>query len=182
MRRLPAALLCAALLAVLSGQIAAQVPFSPDDWPQWRGPNRDGISLEQGLLKEWPKEGPPVLWQVDTVGVGYSSLAVKDGRIFTQGDLDGVEHIICLDAKDGSTLWAVQPGPVAQLLDDADRQRVQAARQEQRRQDRRGRSPRPLRLGLESSTTSRPAATRAARAAAGRPRCSSSSTRTPTAI
>jgi outer membrane protein assembly factor BamB len=97
--------------------LAAQVPSGPGDWPQWRGPNRDGISLDKGLLREWPKDGPPVVWQVDAVGVGYSSIAVKDGRIFTQGDLDGVEHIICIDAKDGSTLWSVQPAPVAQLLE-----------------------------------------------------------------
>jgi outer membrane protein assembly factor BamB len=100
-----------------AGQMAqAQVPFKPGDWPQWRGPNRDGISTETGLLKEWPKEGPKVLWQVDSVGIGYSSLAIKEGRIFTQGDLDGVEHIMALSAADGKTLWAVQPGPVISLL------------------------------------------------------------------
>ena len=86
------------------------------DWPQWRGPNRDGCSTETGLLKQWPDSGPKVVWQVDSVGVGYSSLAIQDGRIFTQGDLDGVEHIICLSAKDGATLWAVQPEPVKQAL------------------------------------------------------------------
>ncbi|MGE5192580.1 MAG: PQQ-binding-like beta-propeller repeat protein [Deltaproteobacteria bacterium] len=107
------------VLILLAGHLAfAQVPSKPGDWPQWRGPNRDGVSLETGLLKEWPKEGPKVVWQVDSVGVGYSSLAVKDGRIFTQGDLDGVEHIIALSAADGKTLWAVQPGPVVSLLAD----------------------------------------------------------------
>ena len=86
------------------------------DWPQWRGPNRDGCSTETGLLKQWPDGGPKVVWQVDSVGVGYSSVAIKGDRIFTQGDLDGVEHIICLSAKDGATLWAVQPEPVRQSL------------------------------------------------------------------
>ena len=104
-------------LLLLTAIVSGQVPSGNGDWPQWRGPNRDGISTDKGLLKEWPKEGPAKLWQVDSVGVGYSSIAVKDGRIFTQGDLNGVEHIIALDAKDGNTLWAVQPGPVAQLLD-----------------------------------------------------------------
>ena len=61
----------------------AQVPFGPDDWPQWRGPNRDGISSDKGLLREWPADGPEVLWHVDSVGVSYSSIAIKDGRIFT---------------------------------------------------------------------------------------------------
>jgi len=104
-------------LLLLSAVTLGQVPSGDGDWPQWRGPNRDGISSDKGLLKEWPKEGPAKLWQVDSVGVGYSSIAVKDGRIFTQGDLNGIEHIIALDAKDGHTLWAVQPGPVAELLD-----------------------------------------------------------------
>ncbi|MDB5337979.1 MAG: hypothetical protein JWN70_3598 [Planctomycetaceae bacterium] len=95
----------------------AQVPSKAGDWPQWRGPNRDGISLDTGLLKEWPKEGPAVVWQVNSVGVGYSSIAVKDGRIITQGDVNGVEHIVALDVKDGKTLWSVQPGPLLSLLD-----------------------------------------------------------------
>ena len=101
---------------LLSAVASSQVPAGPGDWPQWRGPNRDGVSLDKGLLKEWPAAGPRVLWQVDSVGVAYSSIAVKDGRIFTQGDLDGVEHIIALDAKNGTTVWAVQPAPIAQLL------------------------------------------------------------------
>ena len=106
-------------LALIDSPAAvAQVASEPGDWPQWRGPNRDGISLDTGLLKEWPEEGPAVLWQVDSVGVSYSSIAVVDGRIFTQGDLDGIEHIICLDAKDGSVLWAVQPAPLVTLLEE----------------------------------------------------------------
>lgn len=110
--------LAAVAAILLAGTVMAQVPAKPGDWPQWRGPNRDGISLETGLLREWPKDGPNVVWQVDSVGIGYSSLAVKDGRIFTQGDLDGVEHIIAINAADGKTLWAVQPGPVKSLLAD----------------------------------------------------------------
>src|SRR3954463_9199567 len=111
------------LLSLAAGMLAAQVAFAqvpskPGDWPQWRGPNRDGISTETGLLREWPEAGPKVLWQGDTVGVGYSSLAGQDGRIFTQGDIDGVEHFIALNAVDGKTLWAVQPGPAKSLLAD----------------------------------------------------------------
>lgn len=104
------ALLCSALL--LSFSLTARA----EDWPQWRGPQRTGVSPETGLLKEWPEKGPDVVWQVDNVGVGYSSLAVKDGRVITQGDLDGVEHIIAYDEKTGKLLWAVQPEPVAAAL------------------------------------------------------------------
>ena len=112
---------CLAIVAagLLAANVAsAQVSSKPGDWPQWRGPNRDGISVETGLLREWPEGGPKELWQIDSVGVGYSSIALKDGRIFTQGDLDGVEHVIALDANTGKTLWAVQPGPTRSLLAD----------------------------------------------------------------
>ena len=88
------------------------------DWTQWRGPNREGISSETGLLKQWPESGPKVVWQVDTVGVGYSSPSIKGGKIFTQGDLHGVEHAICLNAEDGRVLWAVQPEPVGKALEE----------------------------------------------------------------
>lgn len=90
---------------------------SPGIWPQWRGPNRTDLSTEKGLLTEWPKDGPKVLWKTENVGVGYSTLAIADGRIITQGDLDGVEHIIALSEKDGSLLWAAQPRPVIEALE-----------------------------------------------------------------
>ncbi|MFT5121891.1 MAG: outer membrane protein assembly factor BamB/Ca2+-binding EF-hand superfamily protein [Verrucomicrobiales bacterium] len=87
-----------------------------EDWPQWRGPDADGISKETGLLKQWPEGGPKVVWEVDTVGVGYSSVSTSRGRLWTQGDLNGVEHTICLDEKTGKLLWAAQPGPIAEVL------------------------------------------------------------------
>ena len=99
-----------ALLLMVPAAAAAQ------EWPQWRGPNRDGVSAETGLLKEWPGGTPKLLWQHDQVGVGYSSLSVKGGRLYTQGDLQGVEHVICLNAEDGRIVWAVQPEPVAGRL------------------------------------------------------------------
>ena len=107
----------AVLALVVAARASAQVPSGPGEWPQWRGPQRDGISAETGLLKQWPKEGPKVAWQVESVGVGYSAISIKDGRIFTQGDLDGVEHVIALDLKDGRLLWAVRPEGAARWLD-----------------------------------------------------------------
>lgn len=88
------------------------------DWPQWRGPNRDAVSHETGLLKTWPKAGPKVAWKVENAGVGYSSVSVKDGRVITQGDIDGIEHVIAFSEKDGKLLWAVQPAPVGKALDE----------------------------------------------------------------
>src|SRR4051812_5922207 len=68
------------------GAGAGTVPGAlPGEWPQWRGPNRDGKSPETGLLKEWPKGGPPLAWKIKGVGVGYSSLAVMGGHVFTVG-------------------------------------------------------------------------------------------------
>ena len=55
------------------------------DWPQWRGPRRDGISAETGLLASWPKEGPRQLWTVNGLGEGYSTVSVAGGRAYTQG-------------------------------------------------------------------------------------------------
>lgn len=108
---------CVTVLTLLAVGSVASAQKS-GSWPQWRGPNRDGVSTEKGLLKAWPEDGPKVAWKIDSVGVGYSSLAVSDGRIFTQGDIDGVEHIICINAKDGKVLWAVQPEPVANGLSE----------------------------------------------------------------
>jgi hypothetical protein len=56
----------------LSILVAATGALSADDWPQWRGPNRDGISRETGLLKEWPQAGPKLLWKATVMGSGYS--------------------------------------------------------------------------------------------------------------
>ena len=97
--------------------LATAAVAQAQDWPQWRGAKRDGINPETGLLKQWPAGGPKIVWQVETVGVGYSAISIKDGRIFTQGDLDGVEHVIALDAKDGKVLWAVRPEGAARWLD-----------------------------------------------------------------
>ena len=82
------------------------------DWPRWRGPNADGISQETGLLREWPADGPKVVWEVETVGEGYSTVSVVGDRIYTQGNVDGIEKTIALNAADGSVVWAVQPEPL----------------------------------------------------------------------
>ena len=77
---------------------------STTDWPQWRGPRRDGVSRETGLRTDWPPEGPPVLWQAK-IGPGYSSLAVADGRVVTMFQDGDNEVIICWDARKGDEKW-----------------------------------------------------------------------------
>ena len=98
--------LCSSMIVFAAALIASAA--KPGDWPQWRGPNRDGASAETGLLKEWPEDGPKVVWQVDNVGAAYSTVSIADGRIFTQGNVEGESKILCLDEKDGKTLWSVK--------------------------------------------------------------------------
>ena len=70
-----------AILQVAINFSIVAVPLQANDWPQWRGPQRNGISQETGLLKEWPKEGPKLLWKVADIGSGYSTPAViKDPK------------------------------------------------------------------------------------------------------
>ena len=80
------------------------------DWPQWRGPNRDGVSAETGLLKEWPKGGPPLAWKATGLGAGYSSVSVAAGRLFTMGEIAGASSVIALDEKTGKLLWSAKVG------------------------------------------------------------------------
>ncbi len=74
------------------------------DWPQWRGPHGDGMSRETDWQASFPDSGPSVLWSVD-VGLGYASVAVADGRVYTAGWRDGKDTVYCLDAKSGKIIW-----------------------------------------------------------------------------
>jgi outer membrane protein assembly factor BamB len=62
--------------------ILGSIDAFADDWPQWRGPQRDGISQETGLLKEWPADGPKLVWKVTDIGAGYSTPSVVSGRLY----------------------------------------------------------------------------------------------------
>jgi outer membrane protein assembly factor BamB len=75
-----------------------------DDWPQWRGPQRNGISAEKGWLEKWPDNEPPKAWKA-SVGLGFSSFVVADGRVFTMGHADGQDTVWCFDAEKGKVLW-----------------------------------------------------------------------------
>lgn len=76
----------------------------PTDWPQFLGPQRNGISPETGLLNQWPSAGPKVLWQVPG-GVGMSGIAVRDGRIATLVQRDEKQWLVCHDAQTGKPVW-----------------------------------------------------------------------------
>jgi outer membrane protein assembly factor BamB len=75
-----------------------------DDWPQFLGPNRTGISSERGLLDKWPAAGPKEVWRA-TGGVGLAGLAVSRGRLVTLVQKDGKQWVIALDAKSGKLQW-----------------------------------------------------------------------------
>jgi outer membrane protein assembly factor BamB len=83
-----------------------------NDWPQWRGPDRNGISKETGLLKQWPKDGPKLRWKITGLGNGYSTPAVAGGRIYLQSDRGNDEFAIALDEKDGKEVWSAHIGKV----------------------------------------------------------------------
>jgi outer membrane protein assembly factor BamB len=90
-----------------------EIGIRADDWPQWRGPNRDGISHETGLLKEWPKEGPALTWKVAHTGSGYSTPAVVGERLYLLGN-EGLENefVEALSTSDGSKSWSTPIGKV----------------------------------------------------------------------
>lgn len=95
------------MLLALSAQAAGQ---TGGNWPQWRGPNRDGISKETGLLKQWPAVGPPLVWKAVGAGRGYSSMAVANGRLFTMGLRADREYVIAFDVATGKEVWATSHG------------------------------------------------------------------------
>ena len=82
----------------------------PSEWSQWRGPNRDGISPENGLLKEWPAAGPPRTWQTTGAGTGYSSFSSSGGRLYTIGAREDVEYVMAFDRATGRKLWETPNG------------------------------------------------------------------------
>lgn len=75
------------------------------DWPQWRGPDRDGLAHGHGFLNDWPEEGPRLLWKKRTTGPGYSGLAVVGGRLYTLMQDGDDEAVVCWNAKTGDELW-----------------------------------------------------------------------------
>ncbi len=88
-----------------------------DDWPQFRGPHRDGVSRETGLRKEWPAEGPRLLWTSDRLGLGYSGPAVVGDRLFISCGRGDSEYLVAFDLSDAAgpkELWATRLGPLFQ--------------------------------------------------------------------
>jgi len=100
--------LLAAMLVLSLGMWISSVSAADDaaEWPWWRGLNHDGKSPDTGLLKEWPPEGPELLWQADGLGTGYSTVAVRGGFVYTTGDVDDKLILFAFDMN-GKGKWKV---------------------------------------------------------------------------
>jgi len=131
LRRIKKSCAVAVLLTVVP--IAGQA----DDWPQWRGPGRDGVSAESGLQFGWGDEGPAVLWDREAGG-GYSGMSVAGGHLFTMWSDDESEFVVVLDAGTGREVWRIRidelftrgdgrDGPRSTPTVDGDRLYVQTA-------------------------------------------------------
>jgi outer membrane protein assembly factor BamB len=102
--------ICIGTLVSLPITLLADTKGGEAWWPQWRGPNRTGLSTETNLLKKWPAGGPPLVWKATGAGEGYSSVTLADGRLFTMGNRGDAEFVLCYDVKTGKELWAVRNG------------------------------------------------------------------------
>ena len=100
-------------LSVAALLVSASWVVDAADWPQWRGPQRHGVSQETGLLKQWPAEGPQLRWQISDIGDGYATVAVVGDRLFTLANrgLDN-ELLEALSAQDGKAIWTTRLGNV----------------------------------------------------------------------
>jgi outer membrane protein assembly factor BamB len=98
------------LIGTVFGAVLLCSAFA-EDWPQWQGPDRNAISKERGLLKEWPKDGPPLAWKIIGIGGGYSGPSIAAGRIFGMSNRGDDEIVWALSEKDGKELWATRHGP-----------------------------------------------------------------------
>lgn len=94
--------------------LPALVTLQAGDWPAWRGPARDDISTETGLLSEWPEGGPKKLWDTRDAGLGYSGVAIVGERLFTMGsdgkDENSSDLLMAFSVADGTQLWKTRIG------------------------------------------------------------------------
>src|SRR5205823_3139747 len=90
-------------LILLTCVAFSAVPAPAEEWPQWRGPRRDGTGTEQ-LTTKWPADGPKTIWRAQA-GTGFSSLAVSDGRVYTMGNQHDQDTVWCWDTKSGRAIW-----------------------------------------------------------------------------
>ncbi len=96
-----AIILCSPLVAMADGP-----------WPQWRGPDRNDLSSETGLLRDWPAGGPRRLWLVEDCGLGYAGPAIVGDRLYILGTRGDQERLFCRSVADGKEIWSAPVGPI----------------------------------------------------------------------
>lgn len=99
--------------AVLSAEkalLTAAPKTSVSDWNQYRGPNRDNLSVEKGLAEKWPDGGPERVASFQGLGEGYSTVSFVGDAIFTMGNIEGAEYVLALDRQSGNILWKTRNG------------------------------------------------------------------------
>lgn len=105
------ALSCAIIvLSSRSASLLARDVGGTAYWPQWRGPQRDDVATDKGLLSAWPEGGPPLIWTGTGLGDGYSSVVIDEGRIYTTGDRKDGEYLVCLEDGTGREIWSKRIG------------------------------------------------------------------------
>ena len=97
-----------------TGQAPAAATATAGNWPQWRGPNRDGISTDKDLLQTWPADGPRKIFTATGMGGGFSSVAITGGRIYTMGDRRDGQYALAFNEADGKPIWTTRIGEVHQ--------------------------------------------------------------------
>lgn len=95
-----------ALAVVFAAAVAAEQGPASDDWPQWRGPLRNGVSAEAGLLQQWPDGGPQKVWSAAGVGSGYGAVSVAGAHVYVQGMRGRQSVVFALDRANGSIVWS----------------------------------------------------------------------------
>ena len=100
---------CSVALLAQAEEPRRAVASPVQGWPQWRGPRRDGVSAEQGLLQEWPEAGPRLLWSIRGIGRGFGSPIVVGGSIYIAGDVEEASAVFALDLS-GTQKWRTTNG------------------------------------------------------------------------
>jgi outer membrane protein assembly factor BamB len=103
------------LIAIVGAAVVLRGQTTGQDWPQWRGPGRSGVSAETGLLREWPAAGPPRVWSAANLGAGFGSIAVSGDRVFVQGMQKTQSVVTALGRADGRVVWM---RPIGRAVDN----------------------------------------------------------------
>ncbi len=110
MCRFAAIAVCLSAIVVVGATTGGKPVKTNADWPQWRGPDRDGKSSDTGLMASWEKEPPELAWTAKDIGVGFSGVSVQGARIFTMGEQHGDQFVIALNRADGKQIWSQKIG------------------------------------------------------------------------